>query len=275
VYVTGSLTGGIITLDNSTLVVEGAASGGAIVVMNGNADTLDLANASTLVVGNPVVYDLSQNDSIGLGTSFNSVTVNNPGGLFTTATFKNGNTTVATISTPELSDNFFSVFPTEAINGTTYTIGTVDPPSGATGVTGGATGTTGHHHDHGGSIGTGATGGDPSGQRASGSTGGAGASHGSPVTQDDVLGSLDGKFLHGTNGPATDHVWTSVLPPDVARGVVSDLTNVGDPRSGNWTPEADRRHGMDTRYHGHAHGSVGGADEHDKPHHHDLWKPDH
>jgi hypothetical protein len=268
VYVTGSLTGGTITLDNSTLIVEGAASGGATVVMSGNADTLDLAHVSTSTGSNPVVDGLTQNDSIGIGTSFNSVTVNNPGRSFTTATFKNGSTTVANISTPELSDNFYNVFPTQNISGTTYTIGTVDPPpSGPTGPTGG----TGHHHGH---TGNGATGGSASGQGTSGPTGGAGAPRNSPVNQDNVLGSWDSRFLHGSDDPSSGHGSTPVLPPDVRDGLWSDLTNVGDGRGGHWTPDADNGHGMGTPYDGRGHGSVG-VDEDGKPHHHDLWKPDH
>ena len=136
VYVTGSLTGGTITLDNSTLVVEGAASGGATVVMGaGTVDALDLANVSTSTSNNPVVEGLSPNDNLGIGTTFTSVSGNG-----TPSTFKNGATTVAQIATPGLSNNYYSTFPTETINGTVYTVAIVDPPLGGTT---GATGPTG------------------------------------------------------------------------------------------------------------------------------------
>jgi hypothetical protein len=284
VYVTGSLTGGTITLDNSALIVEGAASGGATVVMGaGTTDALDLAKVSTSTSGNPVVEGLVQNDDVGLGTAFTSATVHNLGGNNATTTFSNGGTTVANIATPGIPDNFYTTFPTETLNGTVYTVAIVDPPlGGATGATGptGGTGTTGHHH-YDGPTGAGATGGDSSGhdwRGVSGLTGGAGAphdpqgsdQHGSPVSQDNVLGSWDSRFLHGT-----DHAWTPVMPPDVARELLSELTRIEDPRGGHWTPDSDKGQGMGTPYDGHGHGSVGGLDEHGKPHHHDLWKPDH
>jgi hypothetical protein len=162
----------------------------------------------------------------------------------------------------------------------------VDPPTGgATGATGGAggeggTGATGHHH--GGSTGAGSTGGDHSGhdwRGAAGSSGGAGAPpsdpQGSPVNHDNVLGSWDSGFLHGTGGSSSGHGSTPVLPPDVRDGLWSDLTNVGDSRGGHWTPDGDKGQGMGTPYDGRGHGSVGGLNEDGKPHHHDLWKPDH
>jgi hypothetical protein len=285
VYVTGSLTGGTITLDNSTLVVEGAASGGATVVMGaGTTDALDLANVSTSTSNNPKVEGLVKNDNIGLGTGFTSTIVNNLGGNNATTTFSNGGITVAQIATPGLSNNYYTTLPTETINGTLYTVAIVDPPlGGATGATGsagesGGTGATDHRH-HGG---TGATGGDPSGhdwQGATGLPGGAGAPpsdpQGSPVNHGNVLGSWDNGFLHGANGPTVDHGWNAVLPPDVRDGVLSDLTNVGDSRGGHWTPDGDKGQGMGTPYDGRGHGSVAGLGDEGKPHHHDLWKPDH
>ena len=286
-YVTGSLTGGTITLDNSTLVVEGAASGGATVVMGGTTDTLDLAHVSTSSSGNPTISDLDQSDTVGIGTTpFNSVTVNNLGHSFTTATFRNGGTTVANFSTPGLSDNFYTVFPTEVISGTTYTLGIVDPPVGATGATGGAggeggTGSTGHHHHHG-STGVGATGSNPSGhgqQGITGSSGGAGAPpsdpQSSPVNHDNALGSWISGFLHGSNGSGTGQAWTPVVPPDVARELLAELTRIVDLRGGHWTPDGDNGQGMGTPYDGRGHGSVAGLGDEGKPHHHDLWKPDH
>ena len=76
---------------------------------------------------------------------------------------------------------------------------------------------------------------------------GSGYSYDPPkVGPDDVLGSWDRSFLHGTNGPATDHAWTHVMPHDLRDGLCSDLTNVGDPRGGHWSPDDDRHHGMGT-----------------------------
>jgi hypothetical protein len=281
VYVTGSLTGGTITLDNSALIVEGAASGGATVVMGaGTTDALDLANVSTSTSGNPKVEGLTQNDDIGLGTAFTSATVHNLGSNNATTTFSNGGTTVANIATPGIPDNFYTTFPTETLNGTVYTVAIVDPPLG--GASGG-TGATGHHHD--GPTGTGATGGDPSGhdwRGVSGPTGGAGAphdpqgsdQHGSPVNHGNVLGSWNSKFLHGT-GSSSGHGSTPVLTPDVIHGLLSELMSIEDPRGGHWTSESDQGQGTGTPHDGHGHGSVGGLDEDGKPHHHDLWKPDH
>jgi len=83
----------------------------------------------------------------------------------------------------------------------------------------------------------------------------------------------DSRFLHD-DGSSSGQGSTSVLPPDVASGMLSDLTNVGD-HGGHWTPDNDKGRGADLPYDGRGHGSVGGVDEHGKPHHHDLWKPNH
>jgi hypothetical protein len=136
VVVTGSLTGGTITLNNSTLIVQGAASGGATVNMQSGINTLDLAHVSTSASGNPTVNGFSSGDSIGLGTGFTNVTIQHDGQGNATATFKAGSTTVGVLAIPhdnDLSGGFYSTTATETLAGTTYTVATLDPGTGATG----------------------------------------------------------------------------------------------------------------------------------------------
>jgi hypothetical protein len=146
VYVNGSLTGGTITLNNATLIVEGTAnSSHAIVNMQSGINTLDLAHVSTSASGNPTVVGFSSGDSIGLGTAFTSVTIQHDGHSNATATFLNSGTPVGVLAIPndnDLSGGFYSTTATETLGGTTYTVATLDPGTGATG----PTGPTGGHH---------------------------------------------------------------------------------------------------------------------------------
>jgi hypothetical protein len=261
VYVTGSLTGGTITLDNSTLVVEGPSSGGATVIMDGT-DTLDLANVSPSKTGNPVVEGLNQQDNIGLGASFTNATANNVGATGATATFTNNGTTVATIATPGIADQFYgSPYSTDTINGTTYTVAVVDPPLP------GATGPTHHHKSE--TAATGVSGGQYNGAGAPWTS-----SDQTQVGPDNVLGQREDQFLHGSHGLSTDHASGPVLPLDLLRSLWSDLTNVGGSRGGYWTPDGHKGQGTGLPHDRQGQGSVGGLDDHSRSHH-DLWKPDH
>ena len=94
------------------------------------------------------------------------------------------------------------------------------------------------------------------------------------MNPDTVLGPWDSAFLRGVGGGTTKQPWTSV-PADLTSGMLSDLTNVGDPRRGPWAADGDGRHRTNTPDDARGYGSVGGLDDDGKRHHQDLWKPDH
>lgn len=128
---------------------------------------------------------------------------------------------------------------------------------------------------------TGATG-DPSGGSPADPTGATGSSSGQPtdppVNKDNVLGSWDNRFLHGTDGS-----WgNSGLMPDTGiqgligdlTSLIRDLTNILGSLGGPWTPDGNNGSGMGLPGDWSGHGSAGGLDDGgNHHHHHDLWKP--
>ena len=141
-------------------------------------------------------------------------------------------------------------------------------PAGATGATGGA----GSPSDP-----TGATGAsDPSGPTGTSS----GQPTDPPVNQDNVLGSWDSRFLHGTGGSWGDPGWMpdsglQSLIGDLT-SLIRDLTNILSSLVGSWPPDGENGHGMGSPDGWSSHGSVGGLDDGGKHHHHhhDMWRPD-
>ena len=156
--VTGQLTGGTDILNNSTLIVEGgsnsnpSASSAATVVMQSGVNTVDLAHIATTASNNLTIKGLGPSDSIGVGETFTSATFTSTSGPFGatgTVNFSGATGAInASLSNPVFDRTFYPTVATSTIDGTTYTIATLDPgPTGATGHTGGdwSHGSTGAH----------------------------------------------------------------------------------------------------------------------------------
>jgi len=217
VIVTGQLTGGTITLNNSTLIVEGgratspSASPAATVVMQSGINTVDLAFIAKASSANLTIQGLGNSDSIGIGQAFTNATFKSGGpgpnqtiGVvnFTTGPGAAGTGGSIKVTLASAADNsFFNTFPTSTIDGTQYTIATLDPPQSSTG----ATGATGSQ--------------DP------GSTW---------VTLKSVLGGSVGKFLEiltghpvGKNDPSLTTLFGGLSGPSLVNLIKSDLLKIG------------------------------------------------
>jgi collagen type VII alpha len=206
----GSMSDSTVTLNGSDLDVGGSVSGTNITLNNGSLALLSSNPGATTTItygsgtdtgaittigstNNVAIRGLDDGDSIAESNiAFNSATLSG-----STLTLKENGTTVATFTNVTLSSNAnsttFEPVTTEVIDGKTYYVATLDPPSssGATGANGatGATGSAGH---------TGATG-------ASGTSGGAGGNDKltAEINPGTLFGSQDQgpRFLY-TAGPA-------------------------------------------------------------------------
>ena len=146
VIVTGRLTGGTITLNNSTLIIEGgsktnpSASSSATVVMQSGVNTLDLAHISTSASSNLTIKGLAEGDNVGIGgATFTSTHFTSTSGVFGTtgvmdfAGAGNINVTLADV----FNRNFYSDYATVTVKGTQYEVATLDPGTSSTGGKGG------------------------------------------------------------------------------------------------------------------------------------------
>ena len=177
---TGSNLRGTIDVYNSTVVVQGNNNGNLkINMINGTVDTVDILNPSASNFANPVISGFNNGDSIGVvgatsakwnGAGYNAITIS--------VSAAKDNFAVSSSNQRVSGVSFYSNTTTQTVGGHTYTVYTLDPPSGNSG----ATGTHGHHGHSGGAAGSG-----------SGVTGGTthhGHSQMMPVTHDSLLGSL-------------------------------------------------------------------------------------
>jgi hypothetical protein len=207
------MTGGTITLNDSSTVTVGTGSGstsviGGTFVYGTGVDNVVLANISSSA-SSVTLKGLYNNDSIAESNiAFNSATLSG-----STIILKQGATTVATIPNVTLAPGASTTFEpvtTEVIGGTTYYVATLDPPPVGTGTTGASDPLT------------------------------------APINQNSVLGSLDnghGKFLQGTgttppNDGAPDPLsgklagldqgGLGLTPTHASKHLLADLTNIGN-----------------------------------------------
>jgi hypothetical protein len=298
VIVTGQVTGNTtVTLNNSTLIVEGgsnsspSAASTVTVNMQSGTDTVDLAYIGTGSRGatsnNLTINGVVPGDSIGVeGLTSATITNTGPTNAYSTFTVAGAKGAVETnlASVSELGSNYYPNLATDTINGNTFDVATFDPPaSGAANAVGqtNAQGSTRSRHDR--QSTSSATGGNDTrhGQNgvdglnaedSSGDTRERGAADTTlPVNHETMLGSWDKRFLHRTNGPATDQASASALQRHVAGGLASDLTNVNGSRGGRWTSDGEKGRGISTPHDRHADASFGGVSENSSSHHNGAW----
>jgi hypothetical protein len=90
------------------------------------------------------------------------------------------------------------------------------------------------------------------------------------VCSDTLLGSWDGKFMHGMCGAGgPDQSGGQYAWPEIHRCLASELHNVGGGCGEHWTQGADKGHSMWNKPEPSCHGYAGGMDEHGKQSHHD------
>jgi hypothetical protein len=243
--VTGNVTGGTVTANNSTVKVDGSVTGGQIVYGTG-VSSVDLANTAS---GTPQLRNLNDGDSVAITTPFNSATLN---ASDTVLTLKEGFTTVATFNVKLASgaSTTFEPVKTENIGGTTYYVGTLDPPP-----------TQINHNNVLGDLG------NAKFLHGTGSTDGV---TGNVVSPDVATGSFSGGTDHG------EHLG---LPPTLTSGqLMADLTNIGKLlgglNQGGTSQGVGSGHPTTPNVAGYGSGALGNLDNGGKPEFKDLTSHD-